>query len=204
MSRMNIDDIVPCQEGCTMTWNKYFKLRNEWNITTAIYHGVYEHPHLSPTVIENFCGTAFDTALDWVVCGMFNDLYTPIGVTRIDILRHIIAHGAMFEFHEHITAIMRTTDIEIFDELMRMGANTQITNFRGRNILHYHVKYFDISFIRQIWYYPEIQALVSQPNNDGRTPYETLDDSQKAEYPEIAEFLRTGIPPPRVTKRALR
>jgi len=200
MSRMNIDDIVPCQEECAMTWKKYFKLRNEWNITTAIYHGVYEHPHLSPMVIEDSYGT--DTALGWVVCGMFNDLYTPIGVTRIDILRHIIAHGAMLESHEHITA-MRTTDIEIFDELMRMGANTQIKYFRGCNILHYHVKYF-ISFIRQIWYYPEIQALVSQPNNDGRTPYETLDDSQKAEYPEIAEFLRNGIPPPRVTKRALR
>lgn len=195
-------------EGCNITWEEYMESIQRANTTvrSMIYKGVIKHPHLSTEKVR---------FLNWT-SGCYHPIYwitgpedvndeRPNGMSRVEILQHIIDHGAdvnQRDEYTHFPCMISVCDIEVFDVLLRNGVDLTATTSTGNNILHVSVSrgYFD--FIRHICSAESIRDLIHSRNDSEKTPYDLMRENDHEMHPDIAAFLKDGVISGRNTKRA--
>lgn len=178
-----------------MTWETYnatTRVENDWSMTMTICHGVYEHPHFSNEMIVDAHGVKFDWSIHWIVGDMCDDSKVPHGKTRMDVLKHIIEHGAdvnQLTHHVDFTPLMETIDGEVFGYLLSKGANVNKRCCGKINILHERIDSVQASTIEAIWHFPGVSGLAHEKDNRGQTPLDCMIQYQRKTYPRIVEFL---------------
>lgn len=192
----------PCADGCKMTWQMYhiMHVNHDWDITTTICHGVYEHPHLSNELIVDRHGISFDYPIHWIVGDMCSDNDAPNGKTRMDVLAHVINHGADVnnQITDEMTPLMVAIDVKVFAYLLSKGADVNKRCMSG-NILHARTHICKVDTIATIWHFPGVASLAHEKNNDGKTPLECMSKYERKEYPHIVQLLESKG---NLTKRA--
>lgn len=202
---MDTSEIIPCTEGCTMTWQRYFEENGspETPLFDVVHKGVYAHPHLSSSYTVRISERKqMYSPIHWAL-----SLWMHYPIANDDMSQHIIKHGGDVNYYRKeyddppIMDACFPSSIEI---LLQAGADITAKGSYGGTVLHKYIWDRKIDNIRALWHHPDAKQLIYETDEMGHTAYEELRVQKGAieKYPDIAAFLREGTLPGMSVKRA--